>query len=476
VRNHWVDRIEWRIKRWLDQGIGRAWVVAVSGGSDSVGLLRVLCQIAEPLQLCLSVAHLDHGVRGAAADSDAAFVNELARSLGLAVDLGQWRPSRTGHFESDARRARYDWLTQVARARGAGALAVGHTRDDQAETILHRILRGTGPRGLAGIPARRNLATDPKLALVRPLLGVSRRGVRSFLNAIGQPFREDETNAALSRTRSRIRHDLLPKLAAEYNPGVSRALVRLGGLSGSLARAAARDAQAAALRSTVSVAHDCLVLNHPFLQSSPRYLLTEVLRALWRRAGWPEASMSARRWRRLAALVGLEEFKPVPIGAGIIASSDGLFFKLSRLSRPEMPDVSKYSHVEIPLSIPGRIEVPWVGHIIDAWEEGSGEGVADEVVDFDQVAAPLFVRRALPGDRFEPLGMGGKSMPLADFFRGRRVSPAWRARTPLVCDQRGIVWVAGHRIAERVKETSQTKRRVRLRLVRARAPSEGSSD
>ena len=150
--------------------------------------------------------------------ADAAFVAELANSLGLPLDLGQWRPARAGHFESDARRARYAWLTQVARARGAAVVAVGHTRDDQAETILHRILRGTGPRGLSGIPARRILATDPELTLVRPLLGVSRRGVREFLTAIGQPFREDETNADLTRTRSRIRYDLLPKLAADYNP------------------------------------------------------------------------------------------------------------------------------------------------------------------------------------------------------------------------------------------------------------------
>ncbi len=165
---------------------------------DSVGLLRVLGQVAPPLGLCVSVAHLDHGVRGEAARADAEFVEALANSLGLAFDLGRWQPVRAGQFESDARRARYDWLIQVARSRGAGAVAVGHTRDDQAETILHRILRGTGPRGLAGIPARRVLAKDPRLSLVRPLLSVSRREIREFLAGLDQPFREDETNAALS--------------------------------------------------------------------------------------------------------------------------------------------------------------------------------------------------------------------------------------------------------------------------------------
>ena len=138
------------------------------------------------------------------------------------------------------------------------------------------------------------------------------------MNAIGQPFREDETNACLTRTRSRIRHDLLPKLAAEYNPAVSRALVRLGAISASLAHAIDRDASGR--RSQLDhLGHATIVLcsSIPFLQSSPRFLVTEVLRVLWRRAGWPEASMSARRWRRLASLIRLKEIKPVVIGARV---------------------------------------------------------------------------------------------------------------------------------------------------------------
>ncbi len=208
----------------------------------------MLCELAEPLSLKLSVAHMDHGVRGDSAREDARFVEELARSLGLLADVARWQPDRAGHFEADARRARYDWLMQVARARGAGAVAVGHTRDDQAETIVHRIVRGTGPRGLAGIPARRSLANDPGLFLVRPLLRVSRREIRDYLAAIGQPFREDETNATLTGTRGRIRNDLLPKLAADYNPAVGEVLVRLGALCGLLARTIEREALRGAVR------------------------------------------------------------------------------------------------------------------------------------------------------------------------------------------------------------------------------------
>ena len=142
----WIDRIRRRIKRWCrPRGLGKVWVVAVSAGGDSVALLRVLHQLAKGADLRLSVAHLDHGVRGEAARADAAFVVELAESLGLPCDLGQWKPARAAHLESDARRARYAWLLEMARARRASVVAVAHTSDDQAETILHRIVRGTGP-------------------------------------------------------------------------------------------------------------------------------------------------------------------------------------------------------------------------------------------------------------------------------------------------------------------------------------------
>ena len=218
----WLGQVRRRVQRWCDSGLGRTWVVAVSGGSDSVGLLRVLHALAAELGLSLTVAHLDHGVRGEASRADAVFVEELAGELGLPCDLGQWQPTRISHFEADARRARYAWLYEVAHARRASAVAVGHTRDDQAETILHRIVRGTGLRGLAGIPERRVLSWDPPVALVRPLLSISRQSIRESLGALGQPYREDASNADLARTRARIRHDLLPRLARNTTPASPR--------------------------------------------------------------------------------------------------------------------------------------------------------------------------------------------------------------------------------------------------------------
>jgi tRNA(Ile)-lysidine synthase len=445
------------LARWRSHGLGADWVVAVSGGSDSVGLLRALAALAPGLGLKLSVAHLDHGVRGDAARADAALVAELAAALALPFDLGQWQPARPGHFEADARRARYAWLTEVARARGAGAIAVGHTRDDQAETILHRIVRGTGLRGLAGIPARRPLAEG--LMLVRPLLHAGRDDLRAYLAALGQPYRDDASNADTTRTRARIRHDLLPRLARDYNPRVADALIRLGALAGAAERG--HEASLSELERAVvlSKRSDAVVLKRPIFKQAPRYLQAEVLRAIWRRLGWPEAGMGRQQWQRLAALARGMPMR-VALPGNIEAFCDDLFIVLRPVRPAPAPASEPMPESAMTLEIPGN--VPWGGgYVVATLAPGS---TCDEVVDLDTLEPPLWVRGPVDGDRFEPLGMGGQSTPLNDFFRGRGVWRDRRGDVPLVCDKRGIIWVAGHRIAHRVRRTDSTSRTLGLRF------------
>jgi tRNA(Ile)-lysidine synthase len=465
MSDHWIGKLERRAKLWCGPGsLGAAWVVAVSGGGDSVGLLRVLHGLADRVGLRLSVAHLDHGVRGAEARADAAFVAELAAGLGIPCDLGEWQPSRSSHFEADARAARYALLTEVAKLRGASVVAVGHTLDDQAETILHRIVRGTGIRGLAGMPRKRVLSADPKVTLVRPLLDVTRRQVRDYLAELGQPFREDDSNADLTRTRARIRHNLLPKLAAEYNPQVRAALVRLGSLAAAVERALDADVNEMKQAVIITSVPHCVVLKQGFLGSLPLHLRAEVLRRIWRDLGWPEAGMTARRWWRLARLAEKDEVPRTMIGAHVQAATESFFLVLRRIKAPvEVAEVPPPPGA-IKLSLPGEASIPWArGRIIATLDSTAPR---DEQIDLDSVSGPLFVRSPAPGDRFEPFGMGGKSMPLMDFLRGRRLPRGRRARQPLVCDQRGIIWVVGQRIADRVKMTGQTIRTVAFRWVR----------
>ncbi|WP_152049270.1 tRNA lysidine(34) synthetase TilS [Tautonia marina] len=459
-------RVRSFLGRWRRRTEGSGIVLAVSGGGDSVALLRASCEVAQDLGLRLSVAHLHHGARAEEADRDAQFVSELADRLGLPMDLGHWRPERLAHFEADARQARYGWLLDIARQRSAEAVAVGHTSDDQAETVLHRIIRGTGVRGLAGIPPRRRLAEG--IELIRPLLTTSRDEVRAYLNALGQPWRDDSSNADPNRTRTLIRLEMLPRLAT-INPKVTEALIRLAQSSRDAAREAERQAAGLARAVVVTVEPFEITLRRDRLAGLPRSVRTEILRIVWRRAGWPERAMSSDRWRRMAALVTRDHGR-YAIGAGV-----------DLLLSPDRVRLVPQAPVEAPVIPPASATLPipgtevWADWRIVAEIDPGPEVPSDERIDLDAVdpfldasGAHLVISAPLPGDRFAPLGMGGRSMTLTDFLRGRRIPLADRGRVPVVRDRRGVIWVVGHRIADRVRRTQGTTRLLGLRCEAAR--------
>jgi tRNA(Ile)-lysidine synthase len=279
-------------------------VVAVSGGPDSVALLRALIDLGGT-PLC--VAHLNHRLRGPESDADEEFVRDLyARLVGAAAGLSLRCErievaARAGrdNLEGAARRVRYEWLAGVAREAGLGRVATGHTADDQAETVLHRLLRGAGLKGLRGIAARRELGSG--VEVVRPLLAVRRAEVLAYLDGLGQPYRQDSSNRDLTRTRNRIRADLLPLLAEQYNPEVVAVLGRLAGQAGDAYAAeegAARALLAAAERPRAGAV---VVLDREALAAAgPR--LREAFRLLWEREGWPTGEMGFDAWERVAAV------------------------------------------------------------------------------------------------------------------------------------------------------------------------------
>ncbi len=197
--------------------------VAVSGGADSVGLLRLLLELRGELGVVLSVAHFHHGIRGAEADADARLVAELAKTHGLELhsargDAPAHARERHASLETAARNLRYQFFRELLERGAMDKMATGHTLDDQAETVLMKALRGAGTRGLAGI--------HPVLAagIVRPLLAIRRRGLETYLRALGQEWREDSSNQDRRHLRNRIRHELLPLLERDFNPEVARVL------------------------------------------------------------------------------------------------------------------------------------------------------------------------------------------------------------------------------------------------------------
>lgn len=282
-------------------GLHPAGVVAVSGGPDSVALLRALasCRAGSPLV----VAHLNHRLRGAESDADEGFVRDLAASLGLEFAVEQTDAAAQANeagenLEATARRLRYEWLASVAARWRFGWVATGHTANDQAETVLHRLLRGSGLKGLRGIAARRPLASG--VEVVRPLLQVTREEVLAYLAAEGQSYREDRSNADLRLTRNRIRHELLPHLAERYNPAVVRVLTRLAEQAEEVYAGAEEEARRLLVEAERPRAGSLMVLDRRTLAAAPRHRLREALRLLWQREGWPVDAMGFEHWQRLA--------------------------------------------------------------------------------------------------------------------------------------------------------------------------------
>jgi len=211
---------------------GMRLAVAVSGGADSVGLLRALVEAAPEVGLVLSVAHVHHGIRGAEADADAQFVAGLATSFGLALhrkDVDAIRAARENRetLEEAARNLRYGWFGELLASGVADAVATAHTLDDQAETVLLKLLRGAWTEGLSGIHP---VLAQPHGAILRPFLGVRRSEIEAWLSRIGQSWKEDATNADTAHTRNRLRRELLPALAA-YNPQICAHLANLATLA-----------------------------------------------------------------------------------------------------------------------------------------------------------------------------------------------------------------------------------------------------
>jgi tRNA(Ile)-lysidine synthase len=278
------------------------WLVAVSGGADSVALLRGLVQLQPEFGWELIVGHFDHRLRGAESTADAQWVRELADTLRLPSHIGtaEVAASLSTVTEEHARHQRYAFFRRAARELNCPVIATAHTADDQAETVLHHLLRGTGIAGLRGIPAERSLTDE--VTIVRPLLSISRAQVLGFLESLGQDYRHDATNADLTLTRNWLRHAILPELRQRW-PHITPTLCRLAEQADELAAALSQLANELLAKCVADDGPDAVRLDVTPLTDRPRHLVRQVFVELWTRRGWPLQAMGYEQWNRLAELV-----------------------------------------------------------------------------------------------------------------------------------------------------------------------------
>lgn len=464
-----MESLEERVQRFVErEGLvqrGGVLLVAVSGGPDSVCLLHLLHRLREALGVDLHVGHLNHMLRGADAAADAHYVAEMAQRLGIAAtvenrDVAAYRKEHRLSLEQAAREVRYDFYCEVARSIGASHVALGHTEDDQVETIVMHLVRGAGLTGLRGMQPRTVWqAKSGSVVLLRPLLEVTRAETEEYCRTHRLEPRMDFSNYSPAFLRNRLRHQVIPLLQS-CNPNIGGTLLRT-------ARAAADDLSY--IEERVSLAWsgvvkmqangamldtEALLSLHPSLR---RHLLRRVLGAVlgdvadihWVHIDKMMDALAKPAGKRLSLPRGL--VLHVGYGACFVTGSgeDACPFPLLE--------------GEYALNVPGDSRFSgW--HAKARLKAGNGHpGGFEACIDVGETGRDLVVRGRKVGDRFQPLGMS-ESKKLQDFMVDAKIPRAWRDRVPLVCAPRGIVWVVGWRIAEWAKVKDSTEEVLHLKF------------
>jgi tRNA(Ile)-lysidine synthase len=414
--------------------------VAVSGGADSVALLRVLLELREELGIALFVAHFNHQLRGEASDADEHFVNKLAHrhDLPFFSGSGDVRKHATANklsLEHAARELRYRWLIELAKQHRFNAVATAHNADDQVETVLMKFLRGTGTRGFVGIHA--TLVMDD-VPLIRPLLATPRAEIESYLNSLQQAWREDHTNLDTQHTRNRIRHELLPLLERDYNPNLRQLLAE--------AAAVARDEEhfwlanvgPELLRRRAQPRTLRLTGFDGFHVSLQRRLLKQFVEA----EGIPAEFHLIESLRRCV----LGETPAVNLPGGHVARREADQLQLTPLLVPPSGPTTSYEGC---LLIPGICRLPQAGLTLEATlipPEIATSEPPGTLLRALAVGPELTIRNWQPGDRFRPAHAGSEEK-LKRLFSEKHIPADQRFLWPVALSGSQIVWVRGFLVA-----------------------------
>ena len=453
--------------------------VGVSGGADSMCLLHMLASLNEQpeFQLRVHIAHLNHLLRADEADADAAFVQAAADGYSLpctieSVDVLAVAEQQRISVEEAARNERYRFFERVCRRTGLRYVALGHHADDNVETILQRILRGTGLRGLAGIPRSRPLRSGSEITVVRPLLGHTRAAILEFNEAQAVAYREDTTNVRTEALRNRLRHTILPALAEQVNPQVREALLRLSEQARWVNEYVDKTAQSAFEPLVIERTDQELSLNATALARKSRIMQAELVRRAIAAFELGEQDISFGHLSMVVDLLADKASgKKLDLPGGMAVSK--IYNRLVFAMPTEQP--RETIAAEIVVHVPGQTTLPLRG--VDVTCETvalpAGDAVSamraahpgEEWLDYDEVHPPLVIRHRRPGDRFWPLGAPG-SKKVSEFLIDAKVDPAERDRLAILCDRLGPILLIGHRIDERVKLTRQTRRVLKVRARR----------
>ncbi len=450
-------------------------VVALSGGPDSMAMLHILRGLIQELDISLHIAHLDHQFRGLQSQKDSEFIRNYADRLCLpatieSIDVPSFARKNRLSAQAAAREIRYEFLFKVARDVGGTKIALGHTSNDQAETILARILRGAGSRGLSGIPVY------GRGTIIRPLLSVSRAEIIDYLNQSNIPFINDPTNEKPIYLRNRIRHELLPLLAERYSPGIYDILNR--------------EAEILCMENDFLSKYSSGILDNIVSDHGERGLeldlgLFSLLHTAVKRRVILEAVRRVKGDTDNIGFVQIEETLRMADNGrtGAVITFPGQVRIRRGYNRivvsfgGDLVDPARWSALRVgeewsfALPVPGRVNLkPSLMEIetsiIDGpciYSGGDGKGAS---FDLDMFSSPLTIRNRRRGDVLYPLGMGGKKKKLHDIFIDMKISFEERGGIPLLVSPEGILWVMGVRQDDRFKVRDGAKRTLLVKILK----------
>jgi tRNA(Ile)-lysidine synthase len=450
-------------------------LVAVSGGPDSVSLMYILYHLQPELKIELQVAHLNHQIRGEESEKDARYVAQLAQNLHLPAsiakrDVVSYQREHHLSLEEGAREVRYRFLAETAGLLGIDKVAVGHTQNDQVETILMHIIRGTGTQGLRGLqPSRAMQFAGQRLTVIRPLLGIRREETEEYCSLLQLRPCLDASNYSRSPLRNRTRLELLPVLQS-YNPEIFEALLRISQIAQDDFELL--DVETEKIRGQIIRRQGTsLILEKSRLLKLAPALQRQLLRKAISDLLGTLKDIEARHIEEILGALRKPAGKKIILPQGLIFSIEYKSYLLGKNPEELVPFVPLKGEFDI--TLPGKTRVP--GWAIDTRvippEQmpgkvfGSDNDILSACFDKDKVGDTIKIRARRRGDRFQPLGMG-QLKRLGEFMIDARIPQTWRDKIPILYSPQQIIWVAGWRIDERVKVTESTRQVLCLKMTK----------
>jgi len=450
----WIDSRELLIK-------GDKVVAACSGGPDSLALVHILHLLSIEYEFTLVVAHVDHMIRGQESVEDANFVEAFCKEYGLecfrtALDVPQYAVESGRSIEDAARHLRYNYFRQVAAQIGGAKIATGHHRDDQAETVLINLLRGTGSTGLRGIQAING-------NIIRPLLSLSRAEIEEYCRLNGFEPRVDSTNLETEYLRNRVRLNLLPQLESQYNNGIREALCRTATIIGEehdFIRCYAGQTWA----NVVCSKADGFIIDCNKLLAEHAAVQREIIRLTIEKK---QGNLTGITFYHVERLIRLAKS---PTVGGIVELPSSLIVKKGYHELLiGWEEIGVFEHIPPPgiaVKVPGITYITQMNKQLTAQvlpNKPRSQGRQTAIFDWQSLAPPLYVRTRLDGDRFAPIGLHG-TKKLKDFFIDTKIPREMRDCIPIVCDSQNIIWVAGCRQSNAGKTTDRTTKFLQLTI------------